>query len=65
MSMNKKRCAWLKLTNEKYVSYHDREWGRPLHNDKAHFELLSLECAQAGLSWETILNKREKLSQGF
>ena len=63
--MNKKRCPWLKLTNKRYVEYHDREWGRPLHDDKAHFELLNLECAQAGLSWETILNKRENYYRAF
>ena len=63
--MSKKRCPWLKLTNEKYVEYHDQEWGRPLHNDQAHFELLSLECAQAGLSWETILNRRENYRKAF
>ena len=42
------------------VDYHDREWGVPLHDDRALFEFLILEGAQAGLSWETILNKREK-----
>ena len=61
----KKRCLWLKPGHALYQSYHDREWGRPLHNDKEHFELLSLECAQAGLSWETVLNKREAYRQAF
>ena len=63
--MNKKRCPWLKLTNQKYVDYHDREWGRPLHEDIFHFELLSLECVQAGLSWEIVLNKRENFRKAF
>ncbi|MCB0407128.1 MAG: DNA-3-methyladenine glycosylase I, partial [Bdellovibrionales bacterium] len=55
----KTRCPWLKLSNPKYVEYHDKEWGRPVHNDQMHFELLTLEGAQAGLSWETVLMKRD------
>lgn len=56
---------WLKPGHALYRQYHDLEWGRPLHNDKEHFELLSLECAQAGLSWETVLNKREAYRLAF
>ena len=55
----RKRCPWLKLKNKSYVKYHDEEWGRPVTDDHKHFELITLEGAQAGLSWETILNKRE------
>ena len=55
----KKRCLWVKEGNKLLVDYHDREWGRPVHDDRTHFEMLTLEGAQAGLSWETILNKRE------
>ena len=64
----KTRCPWARLTNELYVEYHDREWGRPIHCDTALFEYLILEGAQAGLSWETVLNKRQhyrKLFAGF
>ncbi|MEA4857328.1 DNA-3-methyladenine glycosylase I [Solidesulfovibrio sp.] len=52
------RCPWCG-TDPLYVDYHDREWGTPLHNDRAFFELLILEGAQAGLSWYTILKRRE------
>jgi DNA-3-methyladenine glycosylase I len=51
------RCAW--ATNEPNLSYHDEEWGVPVHDDRVLFEFLILEGAQAGLSWETILRKRE------
>ena len=50
------RCPWAK--GEKYTAYHDTEWGVPVHDDRLLFEFLILEGAQAGLSWETILNKR-------
>ena len=63
--MGKRRCAWLKVENEVYRIYHDSEWGRPLHDDSSHFEMLVLEGAQAGLSWETILNKRENYRKAF
>lgn len=53
-----KRCSWVKENNPLYVAYHDQEWGIPLHDERALFELLCLETYQAGLSWETILNKR-------
>lgn len=52
------RCPWCG-TDELYVKYHDEEWGVPVHDDKKHFEFLVLESAQAGLSWLTILRKRE------
>ena len=61
----KKRCPWLKLNNKTYVEYHDKEWGRPVHNDQLHFEMLILEGAQAGLSWETVLMKREHYRKAF
>jgi DNA-3-methyladenine glycosylase I len=56
-------CPWAK--NELYLDYHDREWGVPLHDDRALFEMLILEGAQAGLSWETILRKREAYRKAF
>ena len=62
---NKKRCAWVNTKNPLYVQYHDYEWGVPLHDDQELFELLVLEMMQAGLSWETILNKREYFRQAF
>lgn len=60
-----KRCGWVKESNPLYVSYHDDEWGKPLHDEQALFELLCLETYQAGLSWETILNKRAAFKQAF
>lgn len=62
---NKKRCAWVNLKNELYIQYHDEEWGLPIHNDIKLFEMLILEGAQAGLSWETVLKKRENYRQAF
>ena len=59
------RCAWVNLKNSAYISYHDNEWGKPLHDDKMLFELLILETFQAGLSWECILNKREAFRLAF
>ena len=55
----KKRCAWVPVDNELYVQYHDTEWGVPVHDDQVWFEFLVLEGAQAGLSWLTILKRRE------
>lgn len=52
------RCSWC-LKFDQYIKYHDEEWGVPVHDDKTHFEFLILEGAQAGLSWATILKKRE------
>ena len=59
------RCPWPRNTNELYVRYHDTEWGVPEHDDRALFEKLILDGAQAGLSWETILNKRENYRRAF
>jgi DNA-3-methyladenine glycosylase I len=59
----KRRCAWAR--GEPDVRYHDEEWGVPLHDDRALFELLILEGAQAGLSWTTILKRREGYRQAF
>ena len=60
---DKSRCPWAK--NELYVQYHDAEWGVPVHDDRLLFEFLVLEGAQAGLSWETILKKRENYRRAF
>lgn len=62
------RCPWVDLSKPDYVAYHDEEWGTPLHDDRRLFEFLILEGAQAGLSWYTILRKRENyrlLFDGF
>ncbi len=53
------RCSWAEVNNSEYVKYHDLEWGVPVHDDNVLFEFMVLESAQAGLSWETILNKRD------
>jgi len=58
------RCGWA-TTSDAYIAYHDTEWGVPQHDDRALFELLILEGAQAGLSWSTILNKREAYRKAF
>jgi len=58
-----KRCAW--ATREPSIAYHDEEWGVPLHDDRRLFEFLVLEGAQAGLSWETVLKKRENYRRAF
>ena len=60
-----KRCSWVKMNNPLYVAYHDEEWGQALHDDRALFELLCLETYQAGLSWETVLNKRQAFREAF
>ena len=60
----KKRCAWC-LADPVYVAYHDEEWGVPLHDDRKLFEMLILEGAQAGLSWRTILRRREGYRRAF
>ncbi|MCB8994808.1 MAG: DNA-3-methyladenine glycosylase I [Bacteroidales bacterium] len=57
-TQEKVRCAWCGK-DPTYVSYHDKEWGVPVHDDRKHFEFLVLESAQAGLSWLTVLRKRE------
>ena len=61
----KTRCQWSSGGNELYIDYHDREWGVPQHDDRMLFEFLILEGAQAGLSWSTILNKREGYRKAF
>src|SRR6188474_1582783 len=58
-----KRCAW--ATREPLISYHDKEWGTPRHDERTLFEFLVLEGAQAGLSWETILRKRAAYRKAF
>ncbi len=63
--MNKKICAWAANTYSDYINYHNEEWGVPVHEDKIHFEFLTLEGAQAGLSWRTILNKRGGYRDAF
>jgi DNA-3-methyladenine glycosylase I len=64
MELLKNRCGW--VTNDPiYIEYHDKEWGVPVHEDKKHFEFLILEGAQAGLSWLTILRKREGYRKAF
>lgn len=60
-----KRCGWVKMNNPLYVAYHDEEWGQPLHDDRALFELLCMETYQSGLSWETVLNKRQGFREVF
>ena len=60
-----KRCAWVPLDRPLYLAYHDEEWGVPEHDDRHLFEMLTLEGAQAGLSWSTILNKREGYRRAF
>lgn len=62
--MTKQRCSWGN-SSTLYVDYHDSEWGVPVHNDRKLFEFLILEGAQAGLSWSTILNKRQGYVQAF
>ncbi len=61
----KKRCAWVDESRPDEVLYHDTEWGVPVHDDRKHFEMLSLEGAQAGLSWYTILKRREYYREAF
>ena len=59
------RCTWVNTAFPAYVKYHDEEWGVPVHNDTLHFELLTLEGAQAGLRWLTILQKRTGYRHAF
>jgi len=60
-----RRCEWAPLESPVYLAYHDEEWGVPVHDDSRLFEMLVLEGAQAGLSWSTILNKREGYRRTF
>ena len=61
----KVRCWWANPKNEKYIRYHDEEWGVPVHDDHRLFEMLVLESFQAGLTWECVLNKREDFRRAF
>ncbi|WHM90203.1 DNA-3-methyladenine glycosylase I [Lacticaseibacillus rhamnosus] len=65
MPANKQRCAWADTINDLMHQYHDTEWGRPSHDNRHLFELLSLEIMQAGLSWQTVLNKRAAFKAAF
>lgn len=60
-----KRCEWVTGADALMTEYHDREWGVPVRDDRKHFEFLTLEAAQAGLSWSTILKRREGYRQAF
>ncbi|HEY9047830.1 MAG TPA: DNA-3-methyladenine glycosylase I [Ohtaekwangia sp.] len=60
----KNRCSWC-LKFDQYIEYHDNEWGVPVHDDRIHFEFLILEGAQAGLSWSTVLKKRDGYRKAF
>ncbi len=62
--MEKKRCNWVD-DSQLYINYHDNEWGKPVHDDKKLFEMLTLETMQAGLSWITVLKKREAFREAF
>ena len=62
---NKRRCSWTGSNNSLMIEYHDKEWGVPVHDDRTLFEFLILEGAQAGLTWQTILNKRENYRRAF
>ena len=61
----KPRCRWADPNNERYLRYHDQEWGVPVHDDQKLFEMLILESFQAGLSWACVLNKRDAFRQAF
>ena len=65
MTKKIRRCTWAEGVSLAYIEYHDTEWGVPVHDDRVQFEFLVLEGAQAGLSWSTILNKREGYRQAF
>ena len=64
ISDSKSRCGWVG-GKPHFIAYHDREWGVPIHDDRKHFEMLLLEGAQAGLTWETILLRRDGYRQAF
>ena len=63
--MQPKRCSWVNVDDTLMREYHDREWGVPTHDDRAHFEFLVLEAAQAGLSWSIVLKKRDGYRRAF
>ncbi|MFT5180007.1 MAG: DNA-3-methyladenine glycosylase I [Candidatus Paceibacteria bacterium] len=60
-----KRCDWVPMQHDLYVKYHDKEWGKPIKNSKKLFEFLCLEGAQAGLTWWTVLQKRENYRKAY
>ncbi len=60
-----KRCPWCGQNDELYIQYHDEEWGVPVHDDIKHFEFLVLEINQAGLSWKTVLKKRDNYKKAY
>ncbi len=62
---NQKRCSWVEGSEDIYLEYHDNEWCKPVHDDEKLFEMLVLESFQAGLSWITILKKRENFRKAF
>lgn len=62
---NKRRCSWTGSNNSLMIEYHDKEWSVPVHDDRTLFEFLILEGAQAGLTWQTVLNKRENYRRAF
>jgi DNA-3-methyladenine glycosylase I len=64
-ALTKPRCTWAPIDKPLYLAYHDQQWGVPVHDDRELFEMLVLEGAQAGLSWETILNKRAAYVRAF
>jgi DNA-3-methyladenine glycosylase I len=59
------RCPWINPESQDYIDYHDHEWGVPVHDDRTIFEFLTLEAAQAGLSWYTVLRKRDNYRRAF
>lgn len=65
MEQKRKRCSWVDENSEIYIRYHDEEWGVPTYDDQILFEMFFLECFQAGLSWITILKKRENFRAAF
>src|SRR5919106_2234020 len=65
VTYNKRRCSWTESNNSLMIEYHDKEWGVPVHDDRTLFEFLILEGAQAGLTWQTVLNKRENYRKAF
>lgn len=60
-----KRCPWVPINDLLYVKYHDEEWGKPVYDDQKIFEFITLEIFQAGLSWKTVLYKRENFKKAF
>lgn len=65
LALERIRCGWVPAGDDEYTRYHDEEWGRPVHDDRHLFEMLTLEGAQAGLSWSTILRKRAAYRKAF